>query len=576
MNNPTPHLLLQGVPEWGQPEWITLRAPCEILVARRLVDVRGVLRAVESATARGRWAAGFVAYEAAPTFDPALEVHPPGDAPLAWFAISDAWEPAIPPAGRAPPLELAAALDAYVYAARIAEIKACIARGETYQVNFTFPLRGHDPATPAARFGALVRSQRCRYAALIQTDEFAVCSASPELFFRQTGDHLVCRPMKGTARRGRWAEEDAEIAGRLHASTKDRAENVMIVDMMRNDLGRIARTGTVHTTRLFELERLPTVWQMTSTIEAETDAGLEAIFAALFPCASVTGAPKVRTMHWIRQLEDAPRGVYTGAIGLAGPGRRAQFNVAIRTLITSRENGQSTYPVGSGIVWDSDPAREFAECRAKALVLTGDTDFDVITTLRWEPGVGCALWPRHLDRLRRAAKHFDIPFEATRVQESFRNAAGRFPASPLRVRLAIGHDGGMDITHQPLPTENPGRLALAATPLDTDSPYVFHKTTRRAFYEEARKQRPDVDDVLLWNPAGEITETTIANLAIQREGRWITPPIRCGLLGGVMREELLARGEWTEGIIRREELRPGARLQLSNAVRGAWFATIVP
>jgi para-aminobenzoate synthetase / 4-amino-4-deoxychorismate lyase len=204
----------------------------------------------------------------------------------------------------------------------------------------------------------------------------------------------------------------------------------MIVDMMRNDLGRIARTGTVRTTRLFELERLPTVWQMTSTIEAETDAGLDAIFAALFPCASVTGAPKVRTMHLIRQLEASPRGLYTGAIGIAGPGRRAQFNVAIRTLYTSREDGQSTYPVGSGIVWDSDPAREFAECRAKALVLAGDREFDVITTLRWEPGAGCLLWPRHLvrgahapPRVGRGALASPLGIQAARARPAAREGA---------------------------------------------------------------------------------------------------------------------------------------------------------
>ena len=572
---PAPRILLQGVPEWGQPPWITFRAPRVIHVARTRDEVRGVMRAVEHATAEGRWAAGFVAYEAAPACDRALETHAPGPTPLAWFAVYDTWEAAEPPSGSPAPLALEPALEEAAYAVRIARIKDCIARGETYQVNFTFPLQGEDAASPEARFAALYRSQRCRYGALIETAEFAVCSASPELFFRQTGGRLLCRPMKGTAPRGRWAEEDAEIAARLQSSPKDRAENLMIVDMMRSDLGRIARTGSVSAMRLFELERLPTVWQMTSTIEAETDAGLDAIFAALFPCASVTGAPKVRTMHWIRALEDGPRGVYTGAIGLAGPDRRAQFNVAIRTLYTESTTRRTTYGVGSGIVWDSDAAREYAECRAKALVLSGDMDFEVVTSLRWDPGIDCALWPRHVDRLRRAAEYFGYPFHVHALDEAWQHACAAFPGKPLRVRISISADGAIRVEHQAAPQVNPVRIALAAQAMDTRSPFLFHKTTRRAMYESARAGAPTAEDVLLWNEAGEVTESTIANVAVQVDGRWTTPPLRCGLLGGVMREELLAAGRWVEGVIHREQLAPGTEVQLANAVRGVWTASVV-
>lgn len=575
MNTREPRILLQGVPEWGQPPWIAFHAPRAIHVAHRLDEVRAVLHAVEQAAEAGRWAAGFVAYEAAPAFDPALETHEPGPTPLAWFAEYDAWTPSAPPSGHPAPLSLEPALDEAVYAERIGRIKECIARGETYQVNFTFPLRGDDPTPPEARFAALIRSQRCRYGALIETDAFSICSASPELFFLQTGDEIVCRPMKGTAPRGRWTEEDEAIADCLQASPKDRAENVMIVDMMRNDLGRIARTGTVRTSRLFELERLPTVWQLTSTIEAETDAGLAAVFAALFPCASVTGAPKVRTMHWIRRLEDGPRGVYTGAVGVAGPGRRAQFNVAIRTLFCGAAQRSATYGVGSGIVWDSDASREYAECQAKALVLAGDTAFDVITSLRWEPGAGCPLWPRHVARLRRAAEHFGYPFDEAQVEAAWRRAIATFPREPRRVRIAISADGAVHIEHQSPPGVNPTRVALAAHAMDTRSPFLFHKTTQRAMYEAARAAAPDAEDVLLWNEVGELTESTIANVAVRVDGQWTTPPVRCGLLGGVMRDHLLATGAWVEGVVRREQLAPGTEVQLANAVRGVWTATLI-
>lgn len=569
------HILTQGVPEWGQPAWLRFEKPAAILAARDVSEVRPILRAVEDATRNGQWAVGFVCYEAAAAFDPALKTHAPDFLPLAWFAIFDGWQPANDPSNTAASLHLEPSLNETTYRETVARIKECIARGETYQVNYTFPLRGRDTSEPAARFAALYQAQHCRYATFIETPDFAICSASPELFFQQSGSHLVCRPMKGTARRGRWASEDEAIAGRLRNSSKERAENVMIVDMMRNDLGRIAKPGSVRTTRLFEVERLPTVWQMTSTVEAESDAGLDAIFAALFPCASVTGAPKVETMRIIRELEPGPRGVYTGAIGFVGPDRRARFNVAIRTLAVDKTNSRVTYGVGSGVVWDSDPAREYAECIAKSLVLETTESFSLFTTLRWEPGIGCALWPRHVARLEHAAAHFEYPFIAARLQQAFEKATQAFPAAPQRVRVLIHVNGEIAIEHQPLPVANPTRVAPAKEPLNTDSPFLFHKTTRRAFYEQARAARIDVDDVLLWNEAGEITESTIANVAVKMDGHWITPAVECGLLGGVMREELLARGEWTEGRILRKDVPPGTEIHLANAVRGVWCATVV-
>ncbi len=555
------------------PEWTAFEQPREVLAASDLRDVAPLIRRVEREADAGCWCVGFVCYEAAAAFDAALETHPPDGLPLAWFAVFDTWRTAELVPADTPSLQLEPSLDEVAYAKRIAHIKTCIARGKTYQVNLTFPLRGSDDATPAARFARLMRAQRCRYGALLETPAFSICSASPELFFHREGERVTCRPMKGTARRGRWAEEDAEIAARLAASPKERAENIMIVDMMRNDLGRIARPGSVRVDHLFEVERLPTVWQMTSTVSAETNAGLAEIFGALFPCASVTGAPKVQTMRIIRAIEDGPRGVYTGAIGIVAPNRRARFSVAIRTLVRTTA-GATRYDVGSGVVWDSEPAREYAECLAKARVLDEEADFELISTLRWEPGIGCALWPRHVARLRRSAEHFGRSFDATHAQEALDAASRRFPPGPRRVRVRVNASGAIAIDDAPLPDSNPTRIALAAAPLDIDSPFVFHKTTRRVFYDAARAARPDADDVLLWNAAGEITETTMANVAFRRGDRWVTPPVRCGLLGGVMREELLARGEWVEGVIRREEATPGEPIELANAVRGRWRAIV--
>lgn len=571
------HITMRGVSEWGQPDWLRFESPAEILATREISGVRPILRQVEAATERGFWAVGFVAYEAAPAFDNALQTHSPGPLPLAWFAIYEQWQPGSEPDANPPALHLAPMLDESGYIAKLNAIKGCIARGETYQVNFTFPFCGHDTASPFTRFAGLYRAQRSQYSAFIETTEFAICSTSPELFFLQMGDELLCRPMKGTARRGRWPEEDAMFAERLQTSPKERAENIMIVDMMRNDLGRIAHVNSVRTARLFDIERLPTVWQMTSTVEAQSSAGLDAIFGALFPCASVTGAPKAKTMEIIRDLESAPRGVYTGAIGIIGPNRHTRFNVAIRTLTIEKIASTATYNVGSGVIWDSEPKREYAECFAKALVLEKPGEFSILTTLRWEPETGCALWPRHSSRIERAARHFGYPFDAEHLRNEFERAASVFPLTPQRVRLLIDPKGAISVEHRDLPlaSSNPTRIALAPAPLDVNSPFLFHKTTQREIYECARAARPDADDVLLWNEAGEITETTIANVAVKIDGRWVTPAVASGLLAGVMREELLARGEWVEGTVHRVDVPPGSELQLANAVRGVWTGRIV-
>ncbi|MHB8078722.1 MAG: aminodeoxychorismate synthase component I, partial [Candidatus Krumholzibacteriia bacterium] len=340
---------------------------------------------VAAQTERRRVAAGFVAYEAAPAFDAALAVRPPdvsGPAaagpgprpPAAWFGFYDAARLERRPPGvrrtavwRVGPWR--PSLTAAAHAAAVARVKGHIAAGDTYQVNLTFRLRSDLRGDPWAFCRALQRRQPSGCGAYLDTGEDVVASASPELFFRLDGERIVTRPMKGTSPRGGDAAHDRRLAARLRASAKERAENVMIVDMMRNDLGRIARPGSVVVERLLAVERYPTVLQMTSTVAARTVASLPDLFAALFPCASVTGAPKPRTMAIIADLEPTPRGIYTGAVGCALPGRRAQFNVAIRTVHLAAATGAAEYGVGGGIVWDSTAAAEYAECLAKAAVL---------------------------------------------------------------------------------------------------------------------------------------------------------------------------------------------------------------
>ncbi len=356
-------------------QWLLFQHPFQVIVAWQRNEVLPALREVERlVNERGWFAAGFLSYEAGAAFDAAMHAHPTADFPLLWFGLfPEPTRSASPPlSARGGDYRLGAWQPTVTweeYDSAIAQIKAHIAAGDTYQVNHTFRLRAPFAGEALALFHALVRAQPTRYAAYVDTGPFALCSASPELFFRLEGEQVSARPMKGTAARGRFPQEDEAQRQWLHSSAKNRAENVMIVDMLRNDLGRIARLGTVRVPDLFTVERYPTVWQMVSTVQADSSASVSEIFAALFPCASITGAPKVSTMHLIADLESTPRRAYTGSIGFIAPGRHAQFNVAIRTVLVDRARAEAEYGVGGGIVWDSVSEEEFEECNMKARLL---------------------------------------------------------------------------------------------------------------------------------------------------------------------------------------------------------------
>ncbi|TNF84270.1 MAG: aminodeoxychorismate synthase component I, partial [Acidobacteria bacterium] len=413
---PAPRIVLRVPAADGRLEWRLFQQPVEVLQARKMEEVVPLLERVDRANGQGLWAAGFVSYEAAPAFDRAFVTGSPGELPLAWLALFRDWHPLDPEPPRAAAYSLSdwkASISAADYERAVESIHRWIAAGDTYQVNYTMRLWADFAGDAGSLFTALARAQRSPRSAFVDTgDRWAICSSSPELFFHRDGGRIVCRPMKGTAPRGRYPEEDQRRGEWLRHSAKNRAENLMIVDMVRNDLGRIARPGSVEVTSLFELERYPSIHQLTSTVEARTEASLAEIFTALFPCASITGAPKVRTMELIHQLEQEPRGVYTGAVGCVGPERQAHFNVAIRTVQIDRRAGIAEYGAGGGIVWDSVAADEYRECRTKTLVLTQvEPEFSLLETLLCEPETGLFLLDRHLDRLRASALYFDRPVD---------------------------------------------------------------------------------------------------------------------------------------------------------------------
>jgi para-aminobenzoate synthetase/4-amino-4-deoxychorismate lyase len=361
------------------PQWLQFDNPVEVIAVAEVGAVREALaRAEEAVNRRGWYAAGFLTYEAAPAFDPAFQVRSASALPLLWFGLYRQVRPVLSPAPGPDDHtlgDLSATASPAAFRRAITHIKQAIAAGETYQVNYTMRLRARFSGQPWSLFARLAQAQQGQYAAYVDTGRFALCSASPELFFSREGEVLTARPMKGTAPRGGTPAEDDRLAAWLHHSPKNRAENVMIVDMIRNDLSRVAELGSVRTPRLFEIERYPTVLQMTSTVTARSRRSLAEIVAALFPCASITGAPKVRTMQIIAKLETEPRGIYTGAIGFMAPSHQAQFNVAIRTVAIDRQTGLAEYGVGSGIVWDSDCDQEYEEWRIKARVLNPSSSF---------------------------------------------------------------------------------------------------------------------------------------------------------------------------------------------------------
>ena len=392
---------------------LLLTGPDEVVCAHRLDDVLPCLARVEAGVSRGLHAAGFIAYEAAPAFDAALAAHPPGEIPLLWFGLYR-WVRQWSPEGRREAVFTVGSWspqvpeDAYLKAIR--RIRAYIAAGDVYQVNYTFPLHASFEGDSLGLFGRLCRAQSSDYCVFVNAGRFHVLSASPEMFFDLEGDRLTTRPMKGTRPRGRWPEEDLRLADELARSDKDQAENVMIVDLLRNDLGRIAEFGTVEVEQLFRVERYPTVWQLTSTIAAKTQAPVPEILRALFPCGSVTGAPKVRMMQIARELEPFPRGVYCGCVGWWFPGRRARFNVAIRTVVIDTVPGTATYGVGGGITWGSSPEGEYEECRVKTrLLMHAETDFELLESILFDGEF--FLLDEHLDRLAASAAYFDVPVD---------------------------------------------------------------------------------------------------------------------------------------------------------------------
>jgi len=375
--------------------------------------------------------------------------------------------------------------------------------------------------------------------------------------------------MKGTAKRGRWPAEDQQQAVWLKNSTKNRAENIMIVDLVRNDLGKVSELGTVKVSSFFDLERFPTLWQLTSTVESKLrrNTSLWDLFSALFPCGSITGAPKIRTMGIIEELETTPRGPYTGAIGFLKPGGDCIFNVAIRTVVLDSLSGEAKFSVGGGVTIDSTSDVEYEECLLKAEFLNRKpVNFNIFESLRLENGC-YFLIERHLERLAASARYFDFKFPESEIANQLQTLATSHEQGRWKVRLELEKSGVVQTSISEIAELEPRRVALASSPVDQSDRFLFHKTTNRQFYDEELALHPDCDDVIFWNQKGEITESTIANVVVMLDGQLVTPPLESGLLAGTYRDELIAEGTISEQKITVENLARATEIYLINSVR---------
>ncbi|MEP7005467.1 MAG: aminodeoxychorismate synthase component I [Sphingomonas bacterium] len=571
----SPFVLLDDARPGAAPARL-YRAPVRTIRVDRQEAVLAALAELRDARAAGLHAAGYLAYEAGAAFEPRLRPAPVTGAPLLWFGLFESYEEIAPddvpallpdPAGcwiSAPEPEI----DRATYEAQLERVLALIAAGDIYQANLTYRAKARFIGNPLALYAQLRPRARAGYGAIVSTGAELLLSFSPELFFALEGGALTARPMKGTVRRGATAEEDGALAATLRTDSKQRAENLMIVDLMRNDLTRIARPGSVAVPDLFTVETYPTLHQMVSTVTAELAPDKDAIdvIAALFPCGSITGAPKIRAMEIISEIESgAGRGAYTGAIGSLDANGDALFNVAIRTLSIQGEGSDAIFGAGGGIVADSRGEEEWDEARAKGAFLTaGERRFDLIETMAFDPEHGLPRLERHLERMKASANLFGFTFDRHGARNELQAATFRL-RGPKRVRLLLAKSGAIAIEVSPAPETPAGPVAVTVVPLPVDARdfRLRHKTSDRGFYDSARNGH---FEVVFTDPAGFLTEGSFTSLFVDRDGTLITPPHARGLLAGVLRGDLIASGRAIEGDLTPADLEGG--FFVGNALRG--------
>ena len=572
--------------------------PVKILKTKKYEEVKDILEQV-SALSLKYWVAGFLSYEAGYCLEPKLLktlTLPSSSSFLAWFGVyefphrfdhySGKWFPSEPgeifseqtitnKKNNSPEIELSFSMDYPEFEKRLHSIKELIRSGDTYQVNYTFDVSLKAKASPVDLYFHLRKKQKTPYCAFIQNAEETILSFSPELFFRRAGNRIWTKPMKGTAPRGRWNTEDRATRKQLSRDLKNRSENVMIVDLLRNDLGRICRTGSVKVSRLFQVETHPTLFQMTSTIKGTLKPafGYAEIFRSIFPSGSVTGAPKIRTMQIIKSLEKGMRGVYCGAIGFMSPKKQAVFSVPIRTLRKKTASKKWIYRVGSGIVWDSYPETEWEECRTKCKFLGGEhlPDFEIFESILWKKRM--VYLKDHITRMSWSAKSLGYPLESDKLDSLIRKINKILKnKKPGKIRIFLNKMGKLrwDFALINTSSQADARILVSDYATNENNIFMYHKTTYMPWYKEARERikKGECFDVIFHNSKGEITEGARSNVFIEIRGVLYTPPLECGVLPGVLRKNLLRRKKCKEKIFSVSDLKKADKIFCGNSVRG--------
>ncbi len=564
--------------------------PTQIIQTSSSVDVAIALAQVDEAIADGLWVAGYIAYEAGLHFCLPQVDFTSKRFPLLWFGVYNAPTPIRNPSfgeGAVVQGSIRHTLDQQAYTRRIDKARQYIRDGDVYQINFTYPVEFGITGQPLDLYSGLRRAQRVAYSAFLTIDEErALLSFSPELFFRKNGNRIVTRPMKGTIRRGLTSEQDIELAIELQTDAKNQAENLMIVDLLRNDLARISRVGSVEVTGLFQTQVFDTVIQMESSVEAELEdrTTLGNIFEAIFPCGSVTGAPKIRAMQIINELELESRGPYCGAIGYGTPDGDAVFNVAIRTVEVTSSNARM--PIGSGIVWDSIAEAEYVECRVKARFLSGEhripTDFAVIESLRWDNQEPIHEQTNriaaHARRMESSAKYFGLPFDFSAFVEKIRMHGSKL-AGVHKIRVSLSQTGALEITTSALATdEQAWAVAVVDVRVSPTNVFLYHKTNVRDIYRQALAdaRKRGATEAILLNTGGYITEGSRTNIFLRQGSTWKTPAVEHGLLKGLERTKLIRDLPAVEASLTVDDLYSADEIILCNSVRGIISAELGP
>ena len=553
-------------------ERYTFTQPIKEIKTRDLAEVADLLAQVESYQEQGYYVVGYVSYEAAPAFEEKLAVHksPLLGAYLLYFTVHDRVETSPIPLTYEEvdlPSKWQEETSAENYEKAIARIQHHLRQGDTYQVNYTVQLKQDLSANPFAIYNRMVVEQEAGYNAYVEHDEMAVISMSPELFFEQNDRELTTRPMKGTTQRGVTDQEDLAQASWLEQDPKNRSENMMIVDLLRNDMNRISEVGSEHVESLCQVEQYSTVWQMTSTIKSQLrpDVDLVEIFRSLFPCGSITGAPKIATMEIIKNLEPQPRGVYCGTIGLLLPNGRRIFNVAIRTI--QLHQGKAIYGVGGGITWDSTWESEYREVHQKAAVLyRKQARFKLISTGKISQK-NLLFEDQHLERLTKASRYFAFPFDPKKLRQKIEEECQVCDDNQdYRLRIITSKSGEMELSRQILSPLSPSfcKAKLCLQEADLQQAFTYFKTTHRPHLSLGKQE------IIYHNAAGELLETSIGNLVLKINGKLYTPPIRLGILPGIYRQHLLETGQVEEKVLTVPDLDQAEAVYGCNAVRGLY------